>query len=55
MNSQKFNSVEEYLASKPKAKGTSRASKPRKSATKPKSSPKAGVKAKQVQGEKGKR
>jgi hypothetical protein len=31
---------------KPKAKGTSRASKPRKSATKPKSPPKAGAKAK---------
>ena len=31
---------------KPKAKGTSRASKPRKSATKSKSSPKAGAKAK---------
>jgi len=44
--SQKFNSVEEYLASEPKAKGTSRASKPRKSATKSKSPPKAGAKAK---------
>ena len=31
---------------KPKAKGTSRASKPRKSATKSKSPPKAGAKAK---------
>src|SRR6266436_5643685 len=31
---------------KPKAKGTSRASKPRKSATKSKSPPKAGIKAK---------
>ena len=46
MKSPKFNSVEEYLASKPKAKGTSRASKPRKSATKSKSPPKAGAKAK---------
>ncbi len=46
MNYPKFNSVEEYLASKPKAKGTSRASKPRKLATKSKSSPKADVKAK---------
>ena len=44
--SPKFNSVEEYLASEPKAKGTSRASKPRKSATKSKSPPKAGAKAK---------
>ena len=46
MKSPKFHSVEEYLASKPKAKGTSRASEPRKSATKSKSPPKAGAKAK---------
>jgi hypothetical protein len=46
MNSPKFKSVEEHLTSKPKAKGTSRASKPHKSTTKSKSSPKAGTKAK---------
>jgi hypothetical protein len=44
MNSPKLKSAEEYLASKPKAKGTSRASNPRKSATRSKSSPKAGGK-----------
>jgi hypothetical protein len=46
MNSQEFNSVEGYLASKPKGKGTSRVSKPRKPATNSKSSPTAGAKAK---------
>ena len=46
MKSPKFNSIEEYSASKPKAKGTSRASKPRKSATKAKSPTKAGTQAK---------
>ena len=46
MKSSKSNSVEEYLASKPKARGTSRASKPRKPVTKSKSPPKAGTKAK---------
>ena len=43
MKSPKFNSVEEYFASKPKAKVTSRTSKPRKSATKSRSQPKAGA------------
>ncbi|MDB5293259.1 MAG: hypothetical protein JWL69_4500, partial [Phycisphaerales bacterium] len=40
-----FGAITESMA-KPKAKGTSRASKPRKSATKSKSPPKAGTKAK---------
>ena len=38
---------------KPKAKGTSRASKPRKSATKSKSPPKSGAKAKPIRARKG--
>ena len=48
--SQKSNSIEES-ASKPKANGTSRASKPGKSATKSTSQPKAGVKARPDAGE----
>ena len=46
MKSSKFNSVEESLASKPKAKTTSRATKPRKSATKSKSPRKTGASGK---------
>ena len=45
MKSPKFKSAEEDLASKPKADGRSRMSKPRKSATKSRSSAKAGEKA----------
>jgi hypothetical protein len=44
MKSPRLNSVDEYLASNPKAKSTTRASKPRKSATKSRSSPEAGAK-----------
>jgi hypothetical protein len=46
MKSPKSNSVEEGLASKPKSKGTSPASKRRKSAAKSKSPPKTGAKVK---------
>ena len=43
MKSPKFNSVDENSPSKPKAKGTSRASKPHKLAIKSKSTPKTGA------------
>ena len=43
MKSQKVNSVEEEIASKPKARATSRARKPRRSPTKSKSRSKAGA------------
>ena len=48
MNSPKSNSVKKSLAAKPKAKAKSRASKPRKSATKFKSPRKTGAEAKPV-------